>query len=79
MKLFDSILLFGSLAMLIMFADQLVYKGVPFFQCSFFLFFGIAGFFYYIYRRGLRIMQQNEEQKSGEKTQQNKKKGDRKN
>jgi hypothetical protein len=61
--------------MLVMFADQFVYKKVSFADCYFFLMFGIAGFFYYTYRRGLRKMKENEASKTNDL----KKKGNRKN
>ncbi len=60
MKLVESILLFSSFALLIMFVDQALYKGVALKDCYFFLMFSIAGFFFYTYRRGLRIMKEKE-------------------
>ncbi len=69
MKLIESIILFASLAFLTMFVDQALYKQVPLKDSYFFLMFAVAGFFYYMYRRGLRIMQEkkDEEAKIAEK------------
>ena len=54
MKLIESIILFASLAFLIMFVDQALYKKVPLSDSYFFLMFSLAGFLFYTYRRGLR-------------------------
>ncbi len=62
MKLIESIILFASLAFLTMFVDQALYKGVPLKDSYFFLMFAVAGFFYYTYRRGLRIMKEKKEE-----------------
>jgi hypothetical protein len=62
MKLIESLILFASLALLIMFVDQALYKHVPLKDSYFFLMFSIAGFFYYTYRRGLRIMNEKKEE-----------------
>jgi hypothetical protein len=61
MKLIESLILFASLAMLIMFVDQALYKHVSLKDSYFFLMFAVAGFFYYTYRRGLRIMNEKKE------------------
>jgi hypothetical protein len=61
MKLIESLLLFASLALLIMFVDQALYKQVPLKDSYFFLMFAIAGFFYYTYRRGLRVMNEKKD------------------
>ncbi len=62
MKLIESLILFASLAMLIMFVDQALYKHVSLKDSYFFLMFSIAGFFYYTYRRGLRLMNEKKEE-----------------
>ncbi len=69
MKLIESIILFASLAFLIMFVDQALYKKVPLSDSYFFLMFSLAGFLFYTYRRGLRKIKekQAEEAKKGEK------------
>lgn len=61
MKLIESLILFASLAMLIMFVDQALYKHVSLKDSYFFLMFSIAGFFYYTYRRGIRIMNEKKD------------------
>ncbi len=71
MKLVDTLILFASLALLIMWVDQVVYKGVPLKDSYFFLMFSLAGFLYYVYRRGQRKIEENKEDdkkpKSGKK------------
>lgn len=71
MKLIDTLILFASLALLIMWVDQVVYKGVPLKDSYFFLMFSLAGFLYYVYRRGQRKIEENKEEdkkpKSGKK------------
>ncbi|NBA84375.1 hypothetical protein GVN16_01295 [Emticicia sp. CRIBPO] len=71
MKLIDTLILFASLALLIMWVDQVVYKGVPLKDSYFFLMFSLAGFLYYVYRRGQRKIEENKEDdkkpKSGKK------------
>lgn len=64
MKLIESLILFASLAMLIMFVDQALYKHVPLKDSYFFLMFSVAGFFYYTYRRGMRIMKEKKEEEA---------------
>jgi hypothetical protein len=64
MKLTESIILFASLAFLTMFVDQALYKSVPLKDSYFFLMFAVAGFFIYIYRRGLRIIQEKKDSES---------------
>ena len=64
MKLIESLILFSSLAMLIMFVDQALYKHVSIKDSYFFLMFSIAGFFYYTYRRGMRIMNEKKEEEA---------------
>lgn len=62
MKLTESLILFASLAMLIMFVDQALYKHVSLKDSYFFLMFAVAGFFYYTYRRGLRVMNEKKDE-----------------
>lgn len=62
MKLIESLILFASLAMLIMFVDQALYKHVSLKDSYFFLMFSVAGFFYYTYRRGLRVMNEKKDE-----------------
>jgi hypothetical protein len=62
MKLIESLILFASLAMLIMFVDQALYKHVSLKDSYFFLMFAVAGFFYYTYRRGLRLMNEKKDE-----------------
>jgi hypothetical protein len=64
MKLVESIILFASLALLTMFVDQALYKHIPLKDSYFFLMFSIAGFFYYTYRRGMRIMNEKKEEEA---------------
>lgn len=54
----DTILLFASLALLIMWVDQFIYKGVSLKDTYFFLMFSLAGFLTYLYRRGVRKMKE---------------------
>ncbi|GAB3516318.1 hypothetical protein [Emticicia fontis] len=61
MKLIESIILFASLAFLIMFIDQALYKKVPLSDSYFFLMFSLAGFLFYTYRRGLRKIKEKQE------------------
>ncbi|RYU96628.1 hypothetical protein [Emticicia agri] len=61
MKLIESIILFASLAFLIMFVDQALYKKVPLSDSYFFLMFSLAGFLFYTYRRGLRKIKEKQE------------------
>ncbi|WP_337042859.1 hypothetical protein [Emticicia sp. 17c] len=69
MKLIEAVILFASLAFLIMFVDQALYKKVALKDSYFFLMFSVAGFLYYTYRRGLRKIKekQEEEAKKAEK------------
>lgn len=60
MKLIESIILFASLAFLVMFVDQALYKKVPLKDSYFFLMFALAGFLYYTYRRGLRRIKEKQ-------------------
>ncbi|MFN4084984.1 MAG: hypothetical protein ACK4LB_03515 [Spirosomataceae bacterium] len=66
--IWDTLLLFASLALIIMWVDQFLYKGVSLKDSYFFLMFGLAGFLFYVYRRGLRKMnEQPEDSKPSEK------------
>lgn len=62
-KLGDAILLFVSLGLLAMFADQILYQRNPFSDSYFFLMFGLAGLLVYLYRRGNRILKDKEGKK----------------
>ncbi len=73
-KYINTFLLFGSLAFLIMWVDQVLYKSVDFKDSYFFLMFSLAGFFYYLYRRGNDVLaKKDEEEKSIEKNKQKRK------
>lgn len=63
MKYLNTFLLFGSLALLIMWVDQVVYKGVGLKDSYFFLMFALAGFLAYTYRRGTQKQQNLEDEK----------------
>lgn len=65
-KYLKTFVLFGSLAFLIMWVDQVLYKGVSFKDSYFFLMFALAGFLIYTYMRGKDKM---EEQENDEKPQ----------
>lgn len=52
-KYLNTFLLFGSLALLVMWVDQFLYKDVAMKDSYFFLMFALAGFLYYTYRKGL--------------------------
>ena len=64
MKLIDSIILFSGLAFLVMWVDQFVYKGVSMKDSYFFLMFGLGIFLIYVYRRGLRKMNEQREEEN---------------
>jgi TRAP-type C4-dicarboxylate transport system permease small subunit len=64
MKLIESIILFASLAFLVMFVDQALYKKVPLSDSYFFLMFSLAGFLFYTYRRGLRRIKEKQEEEA---------------
>ncbi len=65
-KYANTFILFGSLALLIMWVDQFVYKGVELKNNYFFLMFALAGFLFYTFRRGLE--KQAEIKENAEKT-----------
>lgn len=66
-KLLNVIILFGSLAFIVMWVDQFIYKDISLKDSYFFLMFGLAGFFYYIYRRGEQKIKKDLEDKNREK------------
>lgn len=72
-KLFESLLLFGSLAFLVMWVDQFFYKSVEIKDSYFFLMFALAGFLFYTYRRGVRLQSEKAETKDSEQPQAKKK------
>lgn len=64
MKLIDSLLLFGSLAFLLIWVDQYFYKNVGLKDSYFLLMFAVSGFLYYVYRRGVqKLNDQNNSKK----------------
>jgi len=67
MKLFESIILFASLAFLVMFVDQALYKKVALKDSYFFLMFSVAGFLFYTYKRGLRKIKEKQEAEANKK------------
>ncbi|KPM49993.1 hypothetical protein [Jiulongibacter sediminis] len=67
-KYLNTLILFGSLAFLIMWVDRIVYKGEELKYNYFFLMFALAGFLFYTYRRGLqKIKEKEEEEKKNSK------------
>jgi hypothetical protein len=69
----NTFLLFGSLALLIMWVDQVLYKGADFKDSYFFLMFSLAGFFYYLHRRGNEIIENKKNEESESKNKNNRK------
>ena len=65
-KIIETLLLFGSLALLVMWVDQFLYKDVEIKDSYFFLMFALAGFLFYTYRRGQRIQKEKLEEKVDE-------------
>lgn len=65
-KLLNVIILFGSLAFIVMWVDQFLYKDISLKDSYFFLMFGIAGLLYYIYRRGEQKIKKDSENKNRE-------------
>lgn len=65
-KIVETLLLFGSLAFLVMWVDQFLYKDVDIKDSYFFLMFALAGFLFYTYRRGQRIQKEKLEGKDEE-------------
>jgi hypothetical protein len=62
-KYTDTFLLFGSLAFLVMWVNEFIYKGTTMKDSYFFLMFALAGFLYYVYRRGQKKMEEKQEAK----------------
>lgn len=62
-KYTDTFLLFGSLAFLVMWVNEFIYKGTTMKDSYFFLMFALAGFLYYVYRRGQKKMEEKQEGK----------------
>jgi hypothetical protein len=67
-KIVETLLLFGSLAFLVMWVDQFLYEGADIKDSYFFLMFALAGFLFYTYRRGQRIQKEKDENKNAEPT-----------
>ena len=67
LKITETLLLFGSLAFLIMWVDQFFYKSVSLKDSYFFLMYAVAGFLFYVYRRGVRKMNEQKEDTSTKK------------
>jgi hypothetical protein len=63
MKLLDALILFGSLGLLVIWVDQFIYKDVDLKDSYFFLMLSLAGFLFYVYRRGNRILKDKEGKK----------------
>lgn len=61
-KLIETLILFGSLAFLVMWIDQFIYKSVTIRDSYHFLMFALAGFLFYTYRRGVRLQKEKAEQ-----------------
>lgn len=57
-KIIETLLLFGSLAFLVMWVDQFLYKDVEIKDSYFFLMFALAGFLFYTFRRGQRVQKE---------------------
>jgi hypothetical protein len=65
-KIIETLLLFGSLAFLVMWVDQFLYKDADIKDSYFFVMFALAGFLFYTYRRGQRIQKEKDEIKNKE-------------
>jgi hypothetical protein len=63
MKIINTLILFASLGLLVMWVDQFIYKGVDLKDSYFFLMFSVSGFLYYTYRRGLQKINEDSEKK----------------
>ncbi len=74
----NTLILFASLAFIIMWVDRFVYKQEELKYNYFFLMFSLAGFLWYTYRRGVQRMKQDAEEKQKQAAKSNKKKPDRK-
>ncbi|MFT4733656.1 MAG: hypothetical protein ACI9DJ_000991 [Algoriphagus sp.] len=67
-KYYNTFLLFGSLALLIMWVDQFIYKGVDMKDSYFFLMFALSGILLYLYRRGQTKMEQQDQKEPKKKS-----------
>ncbi len=67
-KYFDTFLLFGSLALLIIWVDQFIYKGVGLKDSYFFLMFALSGFLFYLYRKGQSKMKEQDKEEPKKKS-----------
>jgi hypothetical protein len=65
-NIIETLLLFGSLAFLVMWVDQFLYKDADIKDSYFFVMFALAGFLFYTYRRGQRIQKEKDEIKNKE-------------
>lgn len=65
-KYLNTFLLFGSLALLVMWVDQFLYKDVSIKDSYFFLMFALAGFLFYTYRKGIDKQKEALEKKEAE-------------
>ncbi|MCP9769845.1 hypothetical protein EGI22_18220 [Lacihabitans sp. LS3-19] len=63
MKLLDALILFGSIGFLVIWVDQFIYKGVAFSDTYFLLMLAISGLLYFLYRRGLQKLKDNQGKK----------------
>lgn len=72
LKITETLLLFGSLAFLVMWVDQFFYKGVTLKDSYFFLMYAVAGFLFYVYRRGVRKMNEQKDNPTVKKSSKNK-------
>jgi high-affinity Fe2+/Pb2+ permease len=64
MKLVDSILLFGSLAFLLIWVNKYIYQKSSFGETYFILMIAVSGFLYYVYRRGEDNIKKKKEEES---------------
>jgi cbb3-type cytochrome oxidase subunit 3 len=60
-KYIDTFILFGSLALLVMWVDQFLYKDVDMKDSYFFLMFALSGFLFYLYRKGKKKIEKDEQ------------------
>jgi uncharacterized membrane-anchored protein len=64
MKLVDSLLLFGSLAFLLIWVNKFIYQKASFGETYFLLMIAVGGFLYYVFRKGEDNLRKKEEQDS---------------
>ncbi len=62
MKLADSLILFGSLGFLLIWVKKYLYEKDSFGDSYFFLMMAVAGFLWYVYRRGTAKMKKDSEE-----------------